>query len=250
MTDVAPEGELRRSLDELARACRILEMEGHGDMTLGHLSLRDPAQLGFWLKRNRIGLGEVLGADDFVLVDWDGRQIAGSGGRHSEWPIHSEILRLRPDVRVVAHSHPFHACVLSASLDPLQPFTLDADYFIDVPRHEADVALITTKEEGAALAQSLGSGFAVLMGNHGVTFCGTSIPHAACVGIFLEKACKAQLAGHGAGFRASLPGRATREKRNRQIMTPVHWEHSWNYFCRKLSARGETADGTPLAIFG
>ena len=105
----------------------------------------------------------MLGADDFVLVDWDGRQIAGSGGRHSEWPIHSEILRLRPDVKVVAHTHPFHACVFSASLEALQPFTLDADYFIDVPRHVADVALITTKEEGIALAQSLGDGFAVLM---------------------------------------------------------------------------------------
>ena len=91
-----------------------------------------------------------------MLVDWDGQQIAGTGGRHSEWPIHSEILRLRPDVQVVAHTHPFHACVFSASLDPLQPFTVDADYFVDVPRHEADVALITTKEEGAALANALG----------------------------------------------------------------------------------------------
>jgi L-fuculose-phosphate aldolase len=250
MTDAVLETDLRKSLDDLARACRILEMEGHGDMTLGHLSLRDPGQRGFWLKRNRIGLGEVLGADDFVLVDWDGRQIAGSGGRHSEWPIHSEILRLRPDLQVVAHTHPFHACVFSASLDPLQPFTLDADYFIEVPRHEADVALITTRDEGIALAQSLGRGFALLMGNHGVTFCGNSVAHAGCVGIFLEKACKAQLAGQSAGFRASLPGRATREKRNSQIMTPVHWEHSWNYFCRKLKARGETAGGEPLAIFG
>jgi L-fuculose-phosphate aldolase len=250
MTDVVLEPDLRKSLDELARACRILEMEGHGDMTLGHLSLRDPAQRGFWLKRNRIGLGEVLGAEDFVLVDWDGEQIAGSGGRHSEWPIHSEILRLRPDVQVVAHTHPFHACVFSASLEPLQPFTLDADYFIDVPRHEADVALITTKEEGIALAQSLGGGFAVLMGNHGVTFCGRSVPHAGCVGIFLEKACKAQLAGQGAGFLASVPGRSTRERRNSQIMTPVHWEHSWNYFCRKLNARGGAAGGEPAAIFG
>ena len=129
MTDV------HKSLDELARACRVLEMEGHGDMTLGHVSLRDPARRGFWLKRNRIGLGEVQGAGDFVLIDWDGRQLAGEGGRHSEWPIHSEILRMRPDVEVVAHTHPFHACVFSASLDPLQPFGLDADYFIDVPRH-------------------------------------------------------------------------------------------------------------------
>ena len=23
-------------------------------------------------------------------------------------------------------------------------------------------------------------------------------------------------------------------------MTPIHWEHSWNYFCRKLKARGES----------
>src|ERR1700682_3507469 len=159
MTDVAPAADLRQTLDELARACRILEMEGHGDMTLGHLSLRDGEGRGFWLKRNRIGLGEVLGAGDFVLGDWDGRQLAGGGGRHSEWPIHSEILRVRPDVQVVAHTHPFHACVFSASLDPLQPFTLDADYFIHVPRHEADVALITTQDEGSALAQSLGSGF-------------------------------------------------------------------------------------------
>src|ERR1700710_1313098 len=108
MTDVVLEPDLRKSLDELARGCRILEMEDHGDMTLGHLSLRDPAGRGFWMKRNRGGLGGVLGPGDFVLVDWDGRQIAGTGGRHSEWPIHSEILRMRPDVQVVAHTHPFH----------------------------------------------------------------------------------------------------------------------------------------------
>jgi len=243
------DNELHSALGDVARACRILEMEGHGDMTLGHLSLRDPQGCGFWMKRNRIGLGEVLGPEDFVLVDWDGQQIAGSGGRHSEWPIHSEILRLRADVQVVAHTHPFHACVFSASLDPLQPFTLDADYFIDVPRHEDELALITTKDEGIALAKALGEGFAVLMGNHGVTFCGTSIAHAACVGIFLEQACKAQLAGMSADFRAGMPTMPTRRKRQSQIMTPIHWEHSWNYFCRKLAAQGVSADGSPLALY-
>lgn len=250
MTDPALEPNLHAALVELARACRILEMEGHGDMTLGHLSLRDPQGRGFWMKRNRIGLGEVLGPQDFVLVDWDGKQIAGPGGRHSEWPIHSEILRVRPDVQVVAHTHPFHACVFSSSLDPLQPFTVDADYFVEVPRHVDDVALITTKEEGAALAGALGQGFAVLMANHGVTFCGTSVIHATCVGVFLEKACKAQLAGQRAGFRAGMPSPATRLKRHGQVMTPVHWEHSWNYFCRKLKARGESADGLPVPLYG
>ena len=250
MTDAVSEGDLRQSLDELARACRILEMEGHGDMTLGHLSLRDPAGRGFWMKRNRIGLGEVLGPDDFVLVDWDGEKIAGSGGRHSEWPIHSEILRVRADVQVVAHTHPFHACVFSASLDPLAPSTLDADYFVAVPRHEDEVALITTKDEGAALARALGLHVAVFMASHGVTFCGTSVMHATCVGVFLEKACKAQLAGLGAGFCPGLPNAATRLRRHGQIMTPTHWEHSWNYFCRKLAARASNPDGSPAPLFG
>ena len=31
----------RERLTEAARACRILDMEGHGDMTLGHLSVRE-----------------------------------------------------------------------------------------------------------------------------------------------------------------------------------------------------------------
>ena len=227
--------ELKELLDDLARACQILEMEGHGDMSLGHLSLRDPEGRGVWLKRNRIGLGEVLGADDFVLLNWEGQQIAGTGGRHSEWPIHSEVFRVRSDVQVVAHTHPIHACVLSASQDPLFPYTVDADYFIDVPQHLEEVALIVKVEEGQALAQTMGDGFAVLMANHGVTFCGTSIKHATCVGIFLEKACKTQLMGQSAGLRANSLSRAVRKKRYQQIMTPVHWDHSWDYFCRKLA---------------
>jgi L-fuculose-phosphate aldolase len=112
------------------------------------------------------------------------------------------------------------------------------------------VALITTKEEGAALARALGPHFAVLMANHGATFCGTSVMHATCVGIFLEKACKAQLAGSAAAFRPGLPNAATRAKRYGQIMTSTHWEHSWNYFCRKLKARTESADGAPAPLFG
>lgn len=248
MNAIAPI-DLGGALTECARACRVLEMEGHGEMTLGHLSLRDPEGRGFWLKRNRMGLGEILSADDFVLVDWDGTKLSGSGGRHSEWPIHSEILKLRADVQVVVHTHPFYASVFSASTEPLRPFTLAADYFVDVPRHEDDVALITTKDEGAALAKNLGHGFAVLMGNHGVTFCGTTVAHATCVGIFLEMACKAQITGLSAGFATLMPSRAIRQKRHAQIMTPVHWEHCWNYFCRKLAAR-EQAGGPGKPIFG
>ncbi|MBP7565814.1 MAG: class II aldolase/adducin family protein [Burkholderiaceae bacterium] len=235
--------DLAAQLSKLATASRILELEGHGDMSLGHISLRDPAGRGFWMKRNRIGLGEVLGPDDFILLDFEGHQMAGEGGRHSEWPIHSQILRRRDDIQVVAHTHAFYTSVLSAADGPLLPFTLDGDYFTEVARHEDAVALIRTREEGDALAAALGEAFAVLMANHGVTFCGTSIEHATCVGVFLEKAARAHVIGLGAGLRHTLPAEATRRERHRQIMSAVHVEHSWDFFCRKLAWFGARAGG-------
>jgi len=152
-----------------------------------------------------------------------------------------KIFRKRSDVNVVVHSHPLHASIYSAVTEPLQPFTLDADYFVEVPRHEADVALLVQKSEGQALARTLGKHWAIFIANHGVTFCGTTIEHAVCVGVFLEKACKAQLIARAADMRRSMPKKVVRARRHAQIMTPVHWEHCWHYFCRKLEARGQAA---------
>jgi len=202
-------------LKNLAVAHRILEMEHQGDMTLGHLSARDPEGRGFWMKRNAIGLGEVGGPEDFVLLSFDGQQLDGTGRPHSEWPIHSQIFLNRADIQVVAHTHPFHACVFSASDTPLQAVTLEANYFnLPVPRYDNAVALIKTVGLGNEIAAALGNNYALLMANHGVTFCGTSVEHATMMGIFLEKACKAQLAIAGSGLPwAALDARGEEERR-------------------------------------
>lgn len=231
-------------LNTLALAHRILEMEGHGDMTLGHLSVRDPDGRGFWMKRNAIGLGEVSGPDDFVLLGFDGAQQAGAGRPHSEWPIHSQILLKRPDIHVVAHTHPHHACIFSASDAPLQAVTLEANYFeLPVPRHADAVALINTVELGDELAEVLGSNVAVLMANHGVTFCGSSVEHATLMGIFLEKACRAQLEIAASGLPWSPLPTEVEAARRSQIMTQVHIDHCWQFYCRKLEA---LTGGQPL----
>jgi ribulose-5-phosphate 4-epimerase/fuculose-1-phosphate aldolase len=104
-------------------------------------------------------------------------------------------------------------------------------------------------EDGDALASALGEHFAVLMANHGITFCGTSIEHATCVGVFLEKAARAHLAGMAAGFARSMPTQATRARRHGQVMTPVHIEHSWNFFCRKLASLEASAGSGPTPLF-
>lgn len=242
---------LRADLDRLAAACRILEMEGHGDMTLGHLSLRDPDGRGFWMKRNAIGLGEVRDADDFVLVTFEGEQIAGTGRCHSEWPIHSEILLARDDINVVAHTHPYHACVFSATDGDLRPVALEASYFADrIPLYLGTGALIKEQELGRELALALGPALAVFMKNHGVTFCGKSIEAATLAGIWLERACKAQLDVTASGIEWSYPNEAAEAERYSQIWSDVHIDHSWGYYSRKLAALEAPPGGKPRMIYG
>lgn len=242
---------LRADLDKLAQACRILEMEGHGDMTLGHMSLRDPEGRGFWMKRNAMGLGEIRNAGDFVLVTFDGEQIAGEGNCHSEWPIHSEILKKREDINVVVHTHPYYTCVFSATDGDLRPVTLEASYFPHrIPMFLGTGALVKSVELGKELAEALGPAYAVFMKNHGVTFCGTSIEMATLVGIWLERACKAQLDITASGMDWSFPDDAAEAERNSQIWSEVHFEHSWGYYSRKLKCIETTDDGSPRPIFG
>lgn len=93
------------------------------------------------------------------------------------------------------------------------------------------MGLVRTRQDARG---SLSGNFAVLMGNHGLTFCGTSIPHGTCMGVFIEKAAKANVVGRSAGFKYTMPSPAIRARRNSQIMSDVHVEHSWNFFNRKL----------------
>lgn len=243
---------LIKELDRLALAHRILEMEGHGDMTQGHLSLRDPDGRGFWLKRHGIGLGEVMDNEDFILLDFDGKKIAGDGGRHSEWPIHSEIFRRRPEIGVVAHTHPFYTCIFTATGEPLRPLTMDGGRFSTaVPHHKGSPELLNTVALGQELAEAMGEAYAVFIGNHGVTFVGQSIEQALLLGVSVERACQAQLVVAGSGLKWEWPGEEAMARRrssgtgNQESAPTGFYRQTFDYYARKLIwAERNTAPGT------
>jgi L-fuculose-phosphate aldolase len=95
----------------LADAGRVLAHEGQGDYVAGHVSLRIPDQPDrFLMKPAGIGLEEMTD-DNIITVDIDGKKVAGNAGRHNEVFIHSEVLRARPDVQAVVHTHAEYAVV-------------------------------------------------------------------------------------------------------------------------------------------
>ena len=226
--------EVRRALCDIARAHRILDLEGHNDMSLGHLSYRDPWSRGVWLKRGNIGLDEV-GEDDFILIDFDGEVLGGDGVRHLEWPIHTEIMRARADVMAVGHTHPLHATVLGCTGEVLRPYTNEGVWFAEPPpRYLTTSDLIDTPELGRDLAKCLGRADGILLRNHGVCFVGKSIKEMCLAGIFLEKAARAQVMLAQSGLEHTCPDAAEIEKKRKTIYPPRAVDNFWDYYNRKL----------------
>ncbi len=229
--------ELTEQLDDLAIACRILEMEGHGSRTLGHLALRDPEGRGVWLKRSGLAFSEVFDHRDFVLVDFDGKQLAGDGKRHSEWPIHTEIMKRRDDINVTAHSHPFYGRVFSASTEPLRSVSQARAYFQrPPPRFEPTSELIRTKEVAAEMAEVLADNFAMFLRNHGVVFCGDTLERCTILGVRLEEACREQLAIGASGIAWSYPDDEEEATRARGMGGLRNVTDTFAFYRRRLAA--------------
>lgn len=236
---------LKSDLDELAVACRVLELEGHGDRIWGHMALRDPGGRGFWMKRAGVALGEIYDARDFVLLDFDGKKLAGDGKSHSEWPIHSEVMKKRPDVIATSHTHPFYACVYSACEEPLPTIVARSGIQPYLPPRYTDTSeLIRKPEQGRAMAEALGDGTAVLLRNHGIVTCGNTIPEPVLVGIALDKMCREALLVGDCGFKWSWPGPEEMAAKRKAGISIVKYDSLWAYYRRKL-ARAE-ALGEPL----
>jgi len=229
-TDVAAQ------LDELAAAHRVLAAEGHEDRTSGHLSWRSPDGRGFWMKRSQIGMDEVRGAEDLILVDWDGKTLEGSGSRHHEWPIHAEILRARPDVQAVGHTHAFYSQIFASTDEPLRPIGKEGAWFDDQPKFHETCSLIRTPELGVRVAEKLGSADAVFLMSHGVAFVGARIRDCTLVGIYLEAAVRAQITIAMTGFRYQWPDAEDARAKRAQTRTATGIDNYWAYCMRRDAA--------------
>lgn len=225
---------LATELDELAKAHRILAMLGHEDITSGHLSWRDPQGRGLWMKRSRIGMDEVRDAEDLILIDFDGKTLEGEGSRHHEWPIHAEILRSRPEVNAVGHTHAFYAQIFSTTDEPLRPVGKQGAWFDDLPKYTETCNLIRTPELGKSLARTLGNADGVFMMSHGIAFVGTTIREMTLVGIYLEKAVKAQVTIAQTGFRYAWPSEQDVREKRAVTRTASGIDNYWEYLVRHL----------------
>ena len=179
-------------IEKLLKAWHFLYKRGFIE-GFGHISARIPDADLFLLARH--SLGPRARADDFIVVDMQGRKVSGDGAMPGEYPIHHAILKARPDVGSVIHYHGLHSTAFTTSEHTLQPIHLMGTLFHDgIPVYD-DPRLVTNADRGTALAQALGRHRAVLMRAHGAAITGETIEE--CVGgtfLFEENARRAHAA--------------------------------------------------------
>jgi L-fuculose-phosphate aldolase len=185
---------------KLINAGRVLVDEGQGDYVWGHISARLPDNPNrLLMKPGCIGIEEMTG-DNIITVDIEGERIAGDWPRHNEVYIHSEVMRARPDVNCVIHTHPEHAIAFSSLGKPLSAMSNDGTMFsAGVPIFSETTDLITDQPRGKAVAKTLGQGGALILRNHGIVTAGRTIEEAVFLAIKLERACRIQLLAENAG---------------------------------------------------
>ena len=186
--------------EKLINGGRILVDEGQGDYVWGHISARLPDNPNrFLMKPGTLGLEEMT-ADNVITVDIEGEKTSGPWPRHNEVYIHSEVLRARPDINCVIHTHPEHAIAFSSLGKQLSAMSNDGTMFsAGVPIFSETTDLITDQPRGKAVARTLGDRGALILRNHGIVTAGSTIEHAVFLAIKLEKACRIQMLAEQAG---------------------------------------------------
>lgn len=227
--------------EALVSACHILAGEGQGDNILGHVSGRLAGWDRYWMKGAGLGLEEVT-ADDLVLLDLDGRRLAGGRERHVEFPIHAEIMRARPDALAVVHTHPIDSVAFAARGRPLRPVGHEGSFFWppEVPVFDRQTDLIRTREQGEWVAEALGGARALFLLNHGIAVAGETVEAACLSALFLDRAARMQLVAEADG----TPARHTPEweaLEKRRIFSPELLSSMFEYYTRKAAGSGRRA---------
>ncbi|MFM8548818.1 MAG: class II aldolase/adducin family protein, partial [Betaproteobacteria bacterium] len=169
-------------LEDLVVANRILAGLGVVD-GFGHISVRHPDRPDrFFVSRSLAP--EMVTVQDIMELDLAGNPVDGDTRRpYLERFIHGEIYAARPDVQSVVHSHAPSVVPFTASSVRLRPICHMGSFLSNsIPNFEirerfgATDMLVRNREQGAALAQSLGPDTVVLMRGHGFCAVGPTIP--------------------------------------------------------------------------
>ena len=159
---------------------------------------------------------EKMGIDDIMIIDLaTGAVIEGKHKPSSEWRMHTAIMKGRPDVRGVVHTHSPYATSFAVLCRPIPLILIEMLAYIggDIPLCEFQ--LPGSDALGAAVAATLKNRNACLMRNHGAVAVAATLDKAHQRAIYVEDAAKIYSLALSVGEAKLIPEEAAASIRKR-----------------------------------
>jgi ribulose-5-phosphate 4-epimerase/fuculose-1-phosphate aldolase len=218
--------EVRRQLVDairmLARA-DIVDHSGHGS------ARRDGAS--FYINSAASARG-ALTADDIVTVDLDGHLLDGTARPPFEFHIHSEVYRVRPDVRAVLHTHPRWSTFLTMVGAPYRAVYAQGALLGKIPLLDSPLS-VNTRAMGETVAATLGGGPAVLLKSHGAVIVGSDIVECFALAAYLEENAYRQYMAMQIG-EPYVFSEAEQQAFRERLWTPTLFRKTWDHYHSRL----------------
>jgi L-fuculose-phosphate aldolase len=152
----------------------------------GNLSARIPnsdefviTASGSWLDR--------LTEENFSILKLSGELVSGNKVPSVEWKMHQRSYLTRPDINSVVHVHPQTAVLLDAMGEKIRLITLDHIYYLQkvasVPFFPAG-----SEEIANACSEAAKDCNVIILGHHGCSALGETVPSAVRRALLLEEA--------------------------------------------------------------
>ncbi|MDQ0457913.1 class II aldolase/adducin family protein [Rhizobium paknamense] len=180
------EQELRRSIIE---HCRMMNASGLNQGTSGNISARYGDRM--LITPSAIPYGEMM-PDMICSMPLNGRDGEWHGPKKPsvEWRFHLDILRSRPEIGAVVHTHSMYATILAMARKPIPACHYMIAAFGGNDVKVADYARYGTPELSEAVTTALEGRSACLMANHGMVATGLTLKKAMWAAVELETIAK------------------------------------------------------------
>ena len=172
--------------EDIIRTCLAMNENGLNTGKAGNVSARNEA--GFMISASGVPYDQMK-PSDVVQMDLEGGYY-GDILPSSEWRMHMDIYRARPEAMAVVHTHAPHATAISCLRKDVPAF----HYMIGVTGGAtlrcAPYASFGTAELSEAMVEAIEGRNACLLANHGMICFGPSLEAALALAVEVEALCQ------------------------------------------------------------
>lgn len=185
---------------DLAACYRLVAMHGWDDLIFTHISAKVPGTEDFLINPYGMMFHEMT-ASSLVKVDQAGNKLMDSPYEINPagYTIHSAVHEVRHDVMCVMHTHTAAGVAVSAQKQGVLPISQQSIFVLASLGYHAYEGVALNHEEKARLQADLGQSNFLMLNNHGLLTCASSIADTFLMMFTFQRACEIQVLAQGAG---------------------------------------------------